>query len=269
MSEEKARAQAMRFRETRSIIRVLDIAYETGIKTFMCTTHDRIAEICDYMRANPGRYQDFKFYPGMPYAHKYANAVTELGIVEAVHKFLPGSLFGAIWQGGKAIVNKDFISMMKMLIDAEMKMFEGLNTEVIFLQNVMTDLLLGLGFKDIFTAFAEYVQQRYKAEPGFFTMNLPRLLDTLESCGIYNPIICASINKIGFRMCGGIELYEKVINERKFRPIAMSIMASGAIPPEEAIKYVCNLKNIKAIVYGASSRSHIVQTKEIIEKNSN
>ena len=34
---------------------------------------------------------------------------------------------------------------MQLLIDAEMKMFHGLSTPVIFLQNVVTDLLLGVG----------------------------------------------------------------------------------------------------------------------------
>ena len=32
-------------------------------------------------------------------------------------------------------------------------------------------------------------------------MNLPKLLDVLDGLGIDNPIVCASINKIGFRGC--------------------------------------------------------------------
>ena len=47
MSEEKARAQAMRFQETSAIMQVLDVAYDEGIRTFMCTTHDRIGEIAN------------------------------------------------------------------------------------------------------------------------------------------------------------------------------------------------------------------------------
>ena len=268
MSEERARAQAMRFRDTKAIIRVLDIAYDMGFRTFMCTTHDRIAEVCDHVRANPYRYADFKFYPGMPYAHKYANAVTELGMLGALKRFVPGSMVGAAVKGGKAVITRDFLGMMKLLIDAEMKMFAGLNTEVIFLQNVMTDLLLGMNLRDPFVVFSEYVKEKYNAEPGFFTMNLPRLLALLEECGIENPIICSSINKIGFRMCGGVEAYEKAIKEKKFRPIAMSIMASGAIPPVEAIEYVCGQKEIESIVFGASSKGHIIQTRDLIEKYS-
>ena len=52
MSEEKARAQAMRFQEGKAIIEVLDDAYSEGVKTFMCTTHERMSEICDYFRDN-------------------------------------------------------------------------------------------------------------------------------------------------------------------------------------------------------------------------
>ena len=56
MSEEKARAQSMRFQDIKAVIEVLDTAYDAGINTFMCTTHDRIAKVCDHMRANPERY---------------------------------------------------------------------------------------------------------------------------------------------------------------------------------------------------------------------
>ena len=97
-------------------------------------------------------------------------------------------------------------------------------------------------------------------------MNLPRLLDVLDGLGIDNPIVCANINKIGFRMCGGIELYEKTIATRRFRPVAMSVLASGAISPREAIEYVCRQPSIESIVFGASSRANIRQTKALIDE---
>ena len=267
MSEEKARAQSMRFRNTQSIVEVLDIAYDEGIKVFMCTTHERIADICDQVRANPERYKEFQFYPCMPYAHKYANAVTEYGMIEALKRFLPeqGKL-GAMVKGGVSLAKKDVEGLAQLLIDAEMKMFHGLSTPVVFLQNVVTDLLLGLGFDDALKYFADYVKERHGAEPGFITMNLPKLLDVLERLGVENPIVCANINKIGFRMCGGIDLYEKTIATRKFRPIAMSVFASGALPARAALEYVCRQKQIESIVFGASSRSNIRQTKQLIEE---
>ena len=232
MSEEKARAQALRFQEISAVIDVLDAAYDEGIRTFMCTTHDRISLVCDHVRAHPDRYPDFIFYPGMPYAHKYANAVTEDGMLGAVKRFLPDEgLMDAAIRGGTSMAKKDIEGMTTLLIDAEMKMFHGLSTPVIFLQNIVVDLLLGLGFKDAFRIFDEHVKDRYSAEPGFITMNMPALLDVLEGLQIDNPIVCSNINKIGFRMCGGIAAYEAALRERQFRAIAMSVYASGAIPP--------------------------------------
>ena len=267
MSEDKARAQAMRFQDTQAIIDVLDAAYQEGIRTFMCTTHDRMSEVCDHFRANQAKYPDYMFYPCMPYAHKYANAVTEHGMIEALRMFLPqDGAVGAMLKGGLALANKDVEAIMQLLIDAEMKMFHGLKTPVVFMQNVITDLLLGLNMKDTFRMFHDHVRNKYNAEPGFITMNVPRLLDVLDGLGIDNPIICANINKIGFRMCGGVAAYEQAIAHRKFRPVAMSVLASGAIAPREAIEYVCAQTRIEAIVFGASSRGNIRQTKALIDE---
>jgi hypothetical protein len=265
MSEEKARAQAMRFQRDEAIIEALDAALDEGITTFMCTTHERIGAICDHWRANPRKYKGYKFFPCMPYAHKYANAATEYGIVEAIRRFLPQEgLLNAVVRGGVSLAKKDVEGIATLLIDAEMKMFQGLETPVIFLQNVVTDLLLGTGFKEGLRIFADHVRLRYNAEPGFITMNLIRLLDALDEVGLENPIVCCNINKMGFRMCGGTVAYEQAIATRRFRPIAMSVLASGAISPREAFEYVCAQKQIASIVFGASTREHIRQTSLLI-----
>ncbi|HEY0433079.1 MAG TPA: hypothetical protein VGC95_04370, partial [Chitinophagaceae bacterium] len=264
ISDEKSRAQAIRFKEDKAIIRTLDYAIDAGVNTFMCTTHDRIANICEYIRQNPTRYSNFCIYPCMPYAHKYANAVTELGVVGTLKEYVPGNFLGSLFKGGVAYLSKDYLSIMELLVDAELKMFKGIGTPVIFLQNVITDLLLGLGMKDVLKAFHDYVKKKYNAEAGFITMNLPRLLDTLEEAGIENPVICASINKAGFRMSGGRELYEEALRTRKVRAIAMQVLAGGAISPKEAIEYVCSLPNIQSILFGASSQGNIQETVGLI-----
>ncbi|RZK59447.1 MAG: hypothetical protein EOO91_05245, partial [Pedobacter sp.] len=264
-SDEKARAQAIKFKDNQAIIDVLDVAIAQGINTFMCTTHDRIADICKVIKDNP-KYADFKIYPCMPYAHKYANAVTELGILGTIKQYVPGNLFSTFAKGGLAFVKKDFTSMMELLVDAEMKMFKGINTPVIFLQNVITDMLLGLGMTDLLVGFYKHVKEKHKAEPGFITMNLPMLLDVLEKNGIENPTVCASINKIGFRMSGGIKAYEDVISQNRCKLIAMQVFAAGAIPPKEALEYVCNLPNVESILFGASSKGNIQNTDETIKR---
>ncbi|MBN1986155.1 MAG: hypothetical protein JW761_07610 [Prolixibacteraceae bacterium] len=267
LSDEKSRAQSIRFKDDSSIIRVLDQSISLGINTFMCTTHDRIANICEHIRQNPGGYKNYKIYPCMPYAHKYANAVTELGIAGTIKKYVPGNIFGTFAKGGMAYLNKDFVKLMELLVDAEMKMFTGISTPVIFIQNVLVDLILGLKMYDVFAAYDSYIRKKYNSEPGYITMNMPALVDALNVVGIENPVICSSINKIGFRMAGGKEIYEKYLREKEFRPIAMQVLAAGALQPREAIEYIARFPKIESVLFGASTKAHIEETKNLIEAN--
>ena len=95
-------------------------------------------------------------------------------------------------------------------------------------------------------------------------MNMPLLVDFLEKCGIRDPIVCSSINKAGYFMSPGVKEYEEALRSKTFRAMAMSVFASGAIPADEAIDYVCGLPNIQGIVFGASSKAHISETRELI-----
>ena len=266
ISDEKSRAQAIRFKDDQAIIKTLDYARNDGINTFMCTTHDRMGKICNIIREDPAKYKDFQIYPCMPYAHKYANAATELGIMGALKEYVPGNFVGSLFKGGVAFLSKDYLSIMELLVDSEMKMYKGISTPVVFLQNVLTDMLLGLGMNEVLIAFHKYIASKYNAEAGYITMNMPKLLDVLEEGGIVNPIVCASINKAGFRMSGGKEIYEKTIKERTFRPIAMQVLGGGAIPVSEALEYVCSFPQIESILFGASSKVNIEETASIIRE---
>jgi hypothetical protein len=268
LSDEKARQKEQRFKDTREIIRVIDDAYDIGVRTFMCTTYARIGEICDHIRQNPTKYADFKIYPCMPYAHKYANAVTELGIVGTLKHYTGGNVASSLVKGGMAVVQRDAFKVMQLLVDTEMSMFRGMNIEVIFLQNVVTDLFLGLGMYEFFAEFAKYVKSKYGAEPGFITMNLPMLTTALEQVGITKPIICASINKIGFRVSGGMDKYNEVLATNKVRAVAMQVYAAGALRPRDALEYVCGINGIESILFGASTKAHIEQTYNLINSYS-
>lgn len=267
MSEEKARQQLMRFQDINAVADTLYAACQAGVPGFMCTTHERITELTKIVKADPKKWADLRFYPGMPYAHKYANAVTELGYFEALKQFLPsGGLIDAALRGGKALVTGDVESVVTLLIDAEMKAFAGMETPIVFLQNVVTDLILGLGYFDAYRMFADHVRSKYKAEPGYFTMNLPRLLPALAAAGIENPIVCANVNKMAFRMSEGIDAYRAATSKHPARVIAMSVLASGAIPPREAIEWVAAEPYVASILFGASSRQNIESTVRIIRE---
>jgi len=97
-------------------------------------------------------------------------------------------------------------------------------------------------------------------------MNLPKLLKALNDAGVENPIVCANVNKAGFRMSGGIEGYREAAAKYPARVIAMSVFASGGISPREAIEWVTNEPYVESIVFGASSRANIENTVGLIRE---
>ena len=67
-------------------------------------------------------------------------------------------------------------------------------------------------------------------------------------------------------MSGGKEIYEKTLQTKKIRAIAMQVLGGGAIAPKDAIEYVCGLPNIESILFGASSKSNINETASMIRQ---
>jgi hypothetical protein len=271
MSQEKAQQLAESFHDINRIYEVYGMAFDAGIRAVMLNSNDRARDICDHFRNNKSTYPDLNWYPSIPYPHKYANLIAEKGIIPAVTGILfpEGSALkglGRLTQGGLAVLSKDAISLMKMLVDLELQMFAGLNVKAVFLQNVVVDLILGLGLRDFFAEYCEHIRKRYRAHPGFITQNLPFLLAKLKDWDIRGVVICTSINKIGYLMSPDVPSYERALAENRpddYQTMAMSTLASGAIPAVEAYEYVNGL-NIQSVVFGASSRKNIEQTVKLI-----
>lgn len=46
----------------------------------------------------------------------------------------------------------------------------------------------------------------------------------------------------------------------------MQVLAAVALRPKEAIEYLAEFPKIESVLFGASSRGHIKETKELIEE---
>lgn len=275
MSQEKAQAQAERFAELDGIFQVYGHAFDAGVRAVMLNSNDRAGSIVERFKANKSDYpSDLAWYPSIPYPHKYANIVAEKGMVGALNEILfsegAGSALGKIARGGMALATLDAIRLMKLLIDQEMAIFKGLDIRVVFLQNIVTDLVLGYDQGAVFGEYCEHIRKKYNALPGLITQNMPMLRDKLIGWGIRDVVICASVNKIGYLMSPDVPAYEAALaaNDGHAYPImAMSTLASGAVPAPEAYDYV-NRLNLQSVVFGASSRGNIDQTVRLISKES-
>ena len=67
-------------------------------------------------------------------------------------------------------------------------------------------------------------------------------------------------------MSGGIDAYRQATDRWPARVIAMSVLASGAIPPAEAIEWVVGERYVRSILFGASSERNIRNTVELIHR---
>lgn len=271
MSQEKAQQLAEKFFDINSIYEVYDIAIDSGIRAIMLNSNDRAKDICQNFRLNRSKYPEISWYPSIPYPHKYANLISEKGIVPTINEILfkdntALGVVGMMAKGGAAVFGKDAIKMMQMLIDLEMKIFKGLNVKVIFLQNIITDLLLGYNVKDIFEAYCDYVRKKYNVLPGLITQNMPVLKSKLELWGIDELVICCSFNKLGYLMSPDIKSYTIATENSdpsKYQLMAMSTLASGAINAKEAYEFL-NKQKIQSVVFGASTKNHIKETIKLI-----
>jgi hypothetical protein len=265
MSEQTAIKQSQKFRTAEDIYRTLEYVNDIGIKSFMFTTHSQLEPVLEMIKDN-SKFDDFKLYPCMPYAHKYADAMVELGPLEMINKFTPGNKLTSSLKGIGSLITLNPIPIMKLLVDSEMKLLKGMNVQGIFLLNIVTDLLLGLEMYDLLYEFSKYAKEEYNVKAGFFTMNQNKLHDVLvNKLGLKNPIIVSNINKIGFRMNPSQKEVENVIANKCSYSIAMSFLASGALNPNEASDYIESIKSVDSVLFGASSENHIKETKEILE----
>jgi hypothetical protein len=271
-SQEKAEEMLKHFGNIDNIFEVYDNAFDCGVKAVMLNSNDKAEAICDRFRANKSKYGDIAWYPSIPYAYKYANMVNELGIFPAIGEVLfkgntAGGVFSLIGKGASFAFTRDAMKLMEGLIDVEYKMFRDLNVKAFFLQNIVTDLILGYGIKDVFEHFAEYIRKKYHVIPGFVTLNMPYLKGKLEEWGIDEVVICSSINAAGFNMHPSKEKYEHVIatnDPSKYQLMAMNVLASGSITVQQSFDYINSL-NLQSVVFGASSRGHIKSSVEMIQ----
>ena len=270
-SQEKAQALAEKYFNLQNVFRTYDAAFECGIRAVMLNSNVRAREICDYFRKNSSKYDQISWYPSIPYPHKYADLVAEKGMLNALSDvlFSNNSAVGALGmlaKGGMAAFQKDIVALMKMLVDVEFRMFAGLNVKVLFLQNVIADLLLGYGAKDLFRSFCDYVREKYKTVPGFITQNLPYMKRKLAEWGIDEVVVSSSINKIGYLMSPSVEAYLETIRDNdpeKYPLMALCPLASGAIPAKEAFPFINGL-NIQSVVFGSSSENNIREAVRLI-----
>ena len=133
------------------------------------------------------------------------------------------------------------------------------------MQNIITDLLMGMGRGDILIEFIKSViKMGYK--PGIITLN-PIMFDKLiknekDPIWLKDLIVCFNINKEGFNVFPSLDSIEYFIESRpKYKLMGMSVFASGAANIPSSIDYIKKLK-LDYVVFGSSSIENIQKNLE-------
>lgn len=256
-SEELGRQNSSKFGDKSQIFSFLTECKDLGISSFMFTTHEKILPVLEDIGRSK-QFEHYSLHPCLPYAHKYADSVTENGVLKTVTQFSYSNLFSFMCNGVSGLLTGNAKYIMKSLVDAELEKIPSHLLKCVYLQNLVTDLLLGLGMEDLLLEFAEHITGKYGSEVGFVTMNYPLLCDRLAKAAPNLPYrICTNINKNGFRMNPTKENVLSTLKHDSNHVTAMSIFASGSLQPEEAIKFITSTTGLDACLFGSSQIKNI------------
>ncbi len=237
---------------------------ELGLDGFMINSNEK-----GYKIVNTWGFEGaHEIHYSIPYPHKYASMVNENGMM---------SLFGHIIKNTSFIEN--LIGGIKLVATQNLKSITplALNLEVpkslkkgsyIYMQNIITDLLIGMGRGDILIKFIQSVcKMGYK--PGIITLN-PIMLDELlkneqHASWLKDLIVCFNINKEGFNVFPSLETVERFIKSKpKYQLMGMSVFASGAAKVPTSINYIKKL-NLDYVVFGSSRIENIKKNLELFK----
>ena len=257
----KGEKTKLKFDTTTKIEAFINDSLEIGLDGFMINSNEKGYEIVNARKFDSAK----EIHYSIPYPHKYASMVNENGMM---------SLFGHIIKNTSFI--KNLIGGIKLVVTQNLKSITplALNLEVpknlkkgsyIYMQNIITDLLMGMGRGDILIEFIKSVSKMgYK--PGIITLN-PIMFDKLlkneqDANWLEDLVVCFNINKEGFNVFPSLDAVECFIESRpKYKLMGMSIFASGAANIPASINYIKKL-NLDYVVFGSSRIENIQKNLE-------
>ena len=252
----KGEKTKLKFDTTTKIEAFINDSLEVGLDGFMINSNEK-----GYQIVNASKFgSDKEIHYSIPYPHKYASMVNENGMISLFQHLIKNTSFIKNLIGGIKLVatqNLKSITPIALNLEVPKNLRKG---SYIYMQNIITDLLMGMGRGDILIEFIKSVSKLgYK--PGIITLN-PIMFDKLlkneqDVNWLEDLVVCFNINKEGFNVFPTLDSVEKFIESRpKYKLMGMSVFASGAANIPASINYIKKL-NLDYIVFGTSRIENI------------
>ena len=257
----KGEKTKLKFDTTTKIEAFINDSLEIGLDGFMINSNEKGYEI-----VNASKFDSAKeIHYSIPYPHKYASMVNENGMMSLFGYLIKNTPFIKSLIGGIKLVatqNLNSISSLALNLEIPKNLRKG---SYIYMQNIITDLLMGMGRGDILIKFIKSVgKMGYK--PGIITLN-PIMFDELlkneqDANWLEDLVVCFNINKEGFNVFPSLGAVECFIESRpKYKLMGMSVFASGAANIPYSISYIKKL-NLDYVVFGSSRIENIQRNLE-------
>ena len=252
----KGEKTKMKFNTIEKIEAFIKDSLKIGLDGFMINSNEK-----GYELVNNSKFDRVKeIHYSIPYPHKYASMVNENGLLSLFKHLVENTSLTKNIIGGLRLVatqNLKTIAPLALNLEVPKNLKKG---SYVFMQNIITDLLLGMGRGDILLEFIKsVVKLGYK--PGIITLN-PIMFDKLldnekEAKWLKDLIVCFNINKEGFNVFPSLDSVESFIDSKpKYKLMGMSVFASGAANIPQSIIYIKKLK-LDYVVFGSSRLENI------------
>ena len=224
-------------------------ALSEGMDGFMMNSNDDGYEIISKEKFD----SDKEIHYSIPYAHKYANMVNEDGMMSLLSHIMKNTSMVSNIKGGLKLLSKrDMVHLVPLAVDLEVPK-ELPKGSFVYLQNIITDLIMGLGRYDLIAKFIESTRMKgYR--PGLVTLN-PIMLDKVlreSKTATRDVVMCFNINAAGFNVFPSKnEVATFARSSTPYRKMGMSIFASGAGNIPKSIEYIKYL-DLDYAVFGTS-----------------
>jgi len=230
-----------------------------GLDGFMINSNDlgfKVVEGFDF------KNQNVECHYSIPYPHKYAGMVNDSGMIALISLVLKQLRFRDVFTVLKFALSYNVVHLLPIIVRMEIpkSLPKG---SIVYLQNVVTDLTMGLKNGDkILSAYINSVKSMgYK--PGLITLNPANLIDALKNRHSEDEVyLCFNINYSGFNVFPSISKVEKAITDAKdatnWKLMGMSVFSSGSrgISIKDSIQYIKSLR-LDYVVFGSSKLSNI------------
>lgn len=251
-SDGKGKVYLNKYDSVDNIVISLRHAWNAGIRDFCFTVNSKTIKAINIIKDDC----PFDLHPAIPYAHDINELITKKGLIGALlSKAKEAGLKNLIVAGLKALFGR-YSHFIKIIINIELKDIPNENIKSIGLLNVANDFFLGLGREDLIESFYNVVNNNFKKKAFFYTMNFPKMADTLWGNGFNNCALVFNYNEIGFRTNPSKEVIKNYIKKYSNNETIVMSVFSGSTERDPSY-FLRDAKNLDGVLFGSSREENI------------